>query len=895
MTTDPSEFNPVVAPSAHDNPPGMSAIAYRYGTHATVLQRLLSRLRQQTVPGSETGVPNRPLQTLSIRDRTDPAVALLDTWAVVADVLSFYQERIANEGYWRTAIQDRSILELSRTIGYALRPGVAASTPLVFMVEDAPGSEAQVLIPQGSQVQSIPSQPGELPQTFETVEDFQAQVEWNILTPYLETEFIPQSLESTTTLKLQGSNTLLQVGDTILIVNVNRKYVCTLTKVEPNLQAGYTQIEWSESLPTPPTNPQVFAFWQQASLYGYNAPQSSYVEIEGEGKISSESKNLTTVDGVNTFFTKQLKTGDILIVKNQVANDRVSSVETITSDTSLTVQPAFATAFKNQSFSFIRRNNLQSSPSFQGTPIDLDTVYPKVLPQSWIALIQKFPSNQIKIYRIENVSVIFRSDLGVASKITHIQPEPDSDPGSDFDLRQTSVFLQSEKLELFRESRLKPPIQIINQKTAITLNRVTSKLRSGQSIIISYSDRNNVIKTEVVTVDSMSDSSDTASNAPHTILTIKEIFNLDNYQPETLKIYGNVVLATHGKTVADEVLGSGDGTKKNQQFTLNKPPLTYVSIATSTGTESTLKVYVNRVLWQQVQSLHNQDARSQCYMVQTDEQGKTRIIFGDGVRGTRLPTGQENVRATYRSGIGHAGEVKAGSLILLQNRPLGIREVTNPLPASGAADRDSGDTIRQNAPRTVLTLNQVVSLRDFENFARSFAGIGKAQATPLWTGDRREVYITVADVDGQAAPPALCDTLRDAIAAAGNPLQPVRVESYIPNEGWFNLQARVLIADRYQFEFVEPQIRDALKSAFSFKQREFGQGVASAEVIQTIQEVEGVVAVDLDALYLAGEEQQPELASFLIAKLARWEEEAKPAQILLLNPNENSIVLREWV
>jgi predicted phage baseplate assembly protein len=255
------------------------------------------------------------------------------------------------------------------------------------------------------------------------------------------------------------------------------------------------------------------------------------------------------------------------------------------------------------------------------------------------------------------------------------------------------------------------------------------------------------------------------------------------------------------------------------------------------------------------------------------------------------------VRATYRSGIGQVGEVKAGSLILLQNRPLGIREVTNPLPASGAADRDSFDIVRKNAPCTVLTLDHVVSLRDFENFARSFAGIGKAQATLIWTGEMRQIYITVADVDGQAAPLALCEPLRDAIAAAGNALQPVEVASYAPEECLFNLEANILVGDRYQFEHVKPQILQALHQAFSFQAREFGQGVAASEVIQIIQSIEGVVAVDLNALYLANQvtQQAKQLESFLVAKLARWEGKAKPAQILLLNPDEQRVVLQEWV
>ena len=898
MTTDPSEFGLDEAPPIHDNRPGMSAIAYRYGTHATVFQRLLSRLGQQEIPDAGTLAPKRPLQSLSIHDRDDPAIALLDTWAMVADVLSFYQERIANEGYLRTAIEDRSILELSRAIGYELRPGVAASTPLVFTVEDVPGSEPAVLVPQGTQIQSIPSQPGEQPQTFEIVEDFLARVEWNVLMPSLQQEFIPQTITSTTTeLKLQGTNTLLQPGDPILIVgneriadaNSDAQYIRTLATVEPNLQAGYTKITWSETLPNPPAYPQVFAFRQRASLFGYNAPEWNNLMIEkGKGKIASRSN--TEIRGSGTSFQIQLKVGDIIIVNNQV-----KKIVTVTSNESLEVETSFAPLINSGTeFYFIQQNdpNTRSANEWnnfhlQGTEIDLDTVYSRILPQSWVVLSKQDPSQKPKLCRVNHTSIVFRSDFKLTGKITRIKVDLDL-TSENFDLRQTSVFLQSEELELFKKTTLKSPIQKKDGKTTIALNRISHYLKPEQPVIISCSKKKAI---EVVTVESMGDENG------HTELTIKETLELKDYDPEALKIYGNVVLANHGETIADEVLGSGDGTKANQQFTLKKPPLAYVSTTTSTGIQSTLKIYVNQVLWRQVNSLHKQDARSQCYMVQTDEHGQTRIIFGDGIRGARLPSGQENVRATYRSGIGQVGEVKAGSLILLQNRPLGIREVTNPLPASGAADRDSFDIVRKNAPRTVLTLDHVVSLRDFENFARSFAGIGKAQATLIWTGEMRQIYITVADVDGQAAPLALCEPLRDAIAAAGNALQPVEVASYAPEECLFNLEANILVGDRYQFEHVKPQILQALHQAFSFQAREFGQGVAASEVIQIIQSIEGVVAVDLNALYLANQvtQQAKQLESFLVAKLARWEGKAKPAQILLLNPDEQRVVLQEWV
>src|SRR6185295_4228754 len=102
--------------------------------------------------------------------------------------------------------------------------------------------------------------------------------------------------------------------------------------------------------------------------------------------------------------------------------------------------------------------------------------------------------------------------------------------------------------------------------------------------------------------------------------------------------------------------------------------------------------------------------------------GKTFVQFGDGNTGARTPTGQGNIRATYRKGIGKAGNVKAGQISLLLTRPLGVKDVINPMPASGGDDAETLAGARTNAPLTMLTLGRIVSLQDYEDFARSFAG-----------------------------------------------------------------------------------------------------------------------------------------------------------------------------
>jgi hypothetical protein len=149
--------------------PGRSHIENRVGTYASFFAAMKQALSGQRSPA---------LGGLRTREGDDPSIALCDAWAIVADVLTFYQERITNEGYLATAGDRASIIELGRLTDYALRPGVAANVYLAYTM--APG--AQATVEPGHRAQSIPP-PGALPQTFESAEPIDASDAWNALAP----------------------------------------------------------------------------------------------------------------------------------------------------------------------------------------------------------------------------------------------------------------------------------------------------------------------------------------------------------------------------------------------------------------------------------------------------------------------------------------------------------------------------------------------------------------------------------------------------------------------------------------------------------------------------------------------------------------------------------------
>ena len=339
---------------------------------------------------------------------------------------------------------------------------------------------------------------------------------------------------------------------------------------------------------------------------------------------------------------------------------------------------------------------------------------------------------------------------------------------------------------------------------------------------------------------------DLPGDKTHTFITLARPLAY-TYKRDTVTIYGNVVKATHGET-RNEVLGSGDGSKDFQQFSLHQSPLTYLAAPTAAGAASTLQVRVNDILWHEAGDLIALGPRDRNFITQTDDDGKTTVIFGDGEHGAHLPTGVENVKAVYRSGIGKPGNVKDNQITLLATRPLGVKGVTNPKPATGGADKEGRDQARRNAPLGVMALDRLVSVQDYEDFARTFAGIGKASAGHLSDGHHQFVHLTVAGADNIPIDTTsdLYQNLFIALQQQGDPALPLQLATC--EVMLLVISAQVRLQSDYAWESVAPKIRTTLLDAFGFDRRALGQPVFQSEVISVIQSVAGVQYVHMELM-----------------------------------------------
>jgi hypothetical protein len=926
-------------PQVIQNRPALSAIAYRTGTYSSFNASLLAALSSPDYPA---------LALLRTRDTSDFSIALLDAWSVVCDILTFYQERFANEAYLRTAVSQRSVFELARLVGYVPSPGVAASDILAFTLSSAPGSPDNVLIPAGTRVQSVPG-PGERPQVFETSSDLTAVIAWNALPAQTSQPW--QLNPADTSTWIEGTANNVNVGDALLFVS-NAKGTSTspnvgdvryVTDIFIDIKSGNTRITWNGSFSGASSNSadhdfatalsngaavDLFIFRKKAALYGVQGPAVGLIpndknsgvdpsKIKGypsggsewefttiynnDGKISLDASYaaltssqwiILTGLGYTSFF--QITASPVESNPNAFTLTTKSTQLALALGEILTGYRAFSTVDVLKKFVSETRD---ITAYIQSVPLT-----PATLPLTAWALDSSYTKQSGMLAPVEGSSlsiiggqkIAANQPIGISGKRVRLQVTIGSSAA--FTPANAAGTLTVSDGQTFLVDSFPPASDAATGTTlwsVITLSGVPgSLLADTANVTLLPSDSGDPIVGEAAIVQAPTVQGDIT-----TLALLQPLMRI--YDRATVSVNANAVDATHGETVL-EILGNGDATNGALEFTLKQTPLTYVSAAIGNGSRSTLEVWVNNLRWHEVPNFLSSGPADRVYVTRVNKAGNVVVQFGNGINGSRTPTGQANIRAVYRKGIGSAGMVRAGQLSQPLDRPQGLKSSTNPSPASGAADPASAEDARTSAPLPTLTLDRIVSLEDYQNYALAFAGIAKALATWTWFGNTRGVYLTVAGENGALLHPDddILVHLVQALRAQGNPYVPLKVVSYSPV--LFTFGAKIRVGSDYSPPMVLANVWQMLSTAFSFSTRQLGQNVVAAEIIELIQRTPGVLAVQMQSLGLSGEILSPAVPPVLCASSpavrtrhlpffkifgpVSVNQAPQPAQMLLLDP-----------
>jgi hypothetical protein len=893
------------------NRPALSSISYRSGRYSTFNASMLAALSDPAFA---------PLAQLRTRDPGDFSIALLDAWSVVLDILTFYQERFANEAFLRTAIDQRSVIELARLAGYVPSPGVAASAVIAYTLSNAPGSPGNVLIQAGSQVQSVPG-PGQTAQVFETSADLTAQAAWNALPA--QTTATWQLAGEDTSAWIAGTANNISPGDALLFVQASGGQPLTTGAADFHYATaaaadttpgsptyGSTQIWWDG--PLAPVSFQagqgaetvtLFVFRKKAALYGQQAPSPQVLagpyisDVPGYQKETVSGGN--SVPAVTWGFTT-----DINPSVNQISLDAsypglqppaappagqpspppqwavftdgasswylqiTSTAETSPDYYTLTVKTTRLTVAVGGALPMAPGGYpglLAESDALAAAVVEIVGNTPNItayvqsaqltfadLPITTWSQDPTYPRQPGMLAPVSGSAISVTGGqqispgqpIGVSGKCLRIQVSTGT-----FTIAGRSGGTSVTPGQVFVTGSFPPGADSASGNllwAVTTLSGVTGQLSApADAFILLPSQTGDPQAGEVALVQSVVCTGDV------TTLTLTSPLAAA-YDATTVTVNANAVMATNGQSV-QEILGSGDATNGALQFTLKQAPLTYLTAPSGNGTVSTLQVWVNNLQWQETVSLLTAGPADRVFVTSMNAAGNTVVQFGNGVQGARPPTGVANVRAVYRTGIGSGGMVSPGQLTQPLTRPQGVSSVTNPAAASGAADPATASQVRASAPLPTLTIGRVVSLEDYQNFAMGFAGIAKALASWTWFDGVRGVFLTVAGQGGGMLSPTdpVITSLAAAIQLSGDPRVPLQVASYVPV--LFTFAAGVVVNQpSYAPVQVLAQVWQAVAGAFGFDQRQLGQNIAASEIIQVIQQVPGVTAVQLQGLAPSG-------------------------------------------
>jgi uncharacterized phage protein gp47/JayE len=756
------------------NRPSLSAIEYRVGTYASFRQSMIDAMAstELTIDGNVF----RPLASLTARSDDDYAIALLDMWSYVADILTFYQERIANEAFLRTALQRESILRLAALLGYKPAPGSAASTLLVFTLE----KNKQASIPIGLRVQSVPGQ-NEKPQKFETIGSIVAAARLSRVRAFaLPSPVNPFALHcGHATLDPTNADeiaTALAPGDNIVVFNT------TTTSFEEKRVAAIetkdhqTILSWTPQCQQDfPGGTRAFKFRRKFRIFGYNAP-SVFLRPTGTSA-----------------------TGDVIF---ELVNPRPTA-----------------------EFNF--------DPSFGR--IQLDSRYDDLRPGSRLLL--QVSGSAPSILTISGVGQ--RQALLYPLDDTVTEVNVGGLPSAAFD-RRFAIIYELLDPEITFWSHDYPAS--ISDSTLVVRARdlAATDLEIGRTLLL----QDDSSEPTIVTVRSTNTVN--FNGAIHTtVLFAPPLSNPLN--TATTELFANVVRATHGETVSNEVLGNGDAAASFQSFKVKKSPVTFVPQAGApNGVANTLRVRVDGASWEEVQSLFGHAANEQVYTTSINDKNEMFVRFGDGATGARATTGVANITAAYRQGLGKGGNVKANSLTTLLDRPLGVKSATNLAAAQGGSEPESLSEARVNAPNTVRTFARVVSLRDFEDAAREFPAIAKAKAIVHWDGLEQVVVLTVAGDDGAAVIGETKDNLTKDLNSRRDFNQKLVMQTY--QEVFVQVETVILVDPRFVAEDVRTAAQEALLNYFAFDNLNLGQPIHLSNIYKALQDVRGVKSADINLL-----------------------------------------------
>lgn len=335
------------------------------------------------------------------------------------------------------------------------------------------------------------------------------------------------------------------------------------------------------------------------------------------------------------------------------------------------------------------------------------------------------------------------------------------------------------------------------------------------------------------------------------------------------RVRGNLVLADHGATRADAALeppqAPADAAERYEPRLRHRDVTLAVAYEHAAATAAPAVAALLQdpraalaqvtlsgagLAWAGRADLLGSDRFAPEFCVETEDDGRSRLRFGDDIGGRRPPAGAA-FTARYRVGSGPAGNVGAGALRRLGAvaGPGGVLAVFNPLPASGGTAAETHEEVRRYAPHAFRRQERAVTEADYAAAALRHPEVQGARAEFRWTGSWITAMVTV---DRRGGGPVNADTrFRDELLALLERLRMAGVDVDLRDPLYVPLRIEFLVCLRpgYFAADVAAQLRERFSSGitatgerafFHPDNFSFGRELWLSQLCEALMAVEGV-------------------------------------------------------
>jgi hypothetical protein len=790
-------------------PAGLDVIPRQMAGFPEIRQRLLERLADPDNTARQGALGNwRPYSD-------DFGSMSLEMWAYVADILGFYDERIANETYLGTAVRRPSLRRLVGILGYTPAAGIAGTATLAAIADGA----AAVTVPKSTGVRSR-SFGGNTPQVFETTAETVIHPLLNSWTvaPFRRHPTVDPSFFVGDTAAPEGDKKSDKSGS-----GENR--INRLLFLPEGFGLAEAELVLIEARPGHSFKEKVSRVTTIEPFTGSDGKSYSRAALDPFIVIEE------TLD-LSTLRAKRPTQQAVATVNEPVGGE--APLSNTGGQTRLFVD-GLPAIFRTNDPVIVARDLNGDDPGFAFARIA------EVIPAA--TRVTSIPEVTVKTVAGEEVPinqpVIAATELRLAPALAAEFLEADLvtfhhgfvEAGQPTNVCRTSItpadMATSEGVPLAGTVRLPPDGSVIAAQ--ISAAATGGKTLESRFLLTDAEARGAHVdgRLSLAADGTARFEALDQSQIAHDVLQLP------------LTIHGNLLDVTRGESVRGEVLGNGDARVENQRFKLRKKPLTYLpGSATGSGnlSDSTLLIRVDGIEWRCVPGFYGCGPRDQVYIIRHDDQQNTFVTFGDGKRGARLPSGVENIIADYRFGAGAAAP-PAGGIRQLAGSVKGLRAVRSPVAAAAGRDSDGPEDLRSSAPKTALLLGRAVSAADFEALVSNAPGVTSATANWLWIPEQFQAGVVVHYI-GDADPATITGTLRDQ----ADPTVPISVTQADP----IAVQAAITVETdpSYVAQDVAQAVADHLAAGIlSLDNAAIGGWFWATDIFEAVSEVPGALSV----------------------------------------------------